>query len=144
MSVLVQSNLKLDYVYGISTPLDRTDFPMRILLVEDCEDFCQLLRVRLAKRFSAHFVLARCGREASVFLGTLEFDLVVSDYHMDEGNGLWLYEFMQKKFPQMPLIMFTSAPQEVAVNKNKMLRAIVEKPDFDSLYSRIQEVFQNP
>jgi DNA-binding NtrC family response regulator len=117
---------------------------MRILLVEDCEDFCQLLRVRLAKKFPAHFMLARCGREASVFLENFEFDLVVSDYHMDEGNGLWLYEFIQKTFPLTPLIMFTSAPQEVAVNENKILRAVVEKPDFQSLYSRIEEVFQNP
>ncbi|MNK83356.1 Transcriptional regulatory protein QseF [compost metagenome] len=117
---------------------------MRILLVEDCEDFCRLLRVRLAKKFPAHFVLARCGHEASVFLENSEFDLVVSDYHMDEGNGLWLYEFMQKTFPAIPLIVFTSAPHEVAVNENDILRAVVEKPDFKSLYSRIEEVFQNP
>jgi DNA-binding NtrC family response regulator len=117
---------------------------MRILLVEDCEDFCALLRVRLAKKFSAQYVLAHCGRDASVHLENSDFDLVVSDYHMDEGNGLWLHQYMQKAFPATPLIMFTSAPEEVSVTQDQVLRAIVEKPDFKSLFSRIEEVFQNP
>ena len=123
---------------------DTDEFAMRILLVEDCEDFCALLRVRLAKKFSAHFVLARCGVEASVHLANADFDLVVSDYHMEEGNGQWLYEFMQRASPQTPMIMFTSAPQEVVISKNEVLRAVVEKPDFKSLFSQIEEVFQNP
>lgn len=113
---------------------------MRILLVEDCDDFCELLRVRLAKKFPAHFVLARTGQEAADILKDSDFDLVVSDYHMEPGNGQWLYEFMQQMYPQTPLIVFTSAPDEVQVNKDKILRAVVEKPDFKSLFHQIEQV----
>lgn len=113
---------------------------MKILIVEDCDDFCELLRVRLAKKFSAQFVLARTGQEAANFLRDTDFDLVVSDYHMEPGNGQWLYEFMQKTYPQTPLIMFTSAPDEIQFGKNDNLRAIVEKPDFKSLFKQIEQV----
>ena len=115
---------------------------MRILLVEDSDDFCELLHLRMKKRFKAEFIIARCGRQASEMLDVHEIDLVVSDFHMPSGNGLWLYRYMRRHFPLIPLIMFTSAPYEINIETNQILRAVVEKPDFKSLFNHIEEAIE--
>ena len=74
--------------------------PLRVLVVED-EPPLRNLQKRLLQRAGASVTLAEGGHEARRILETAEFDLVVSDVKMPDGNGLDLYRWIEKERPNL-------------------------------------------
>jgi signal transduction histidine kinase len=66
---------------------------------------------------SISVTVAVTGNEALTFLGTQQFDAVVSDYDMPDMNGIDLHRSIQEKGIKIPFILFT-VPDEIKTKKN--------------------------
>jgi DNA-binding NtrC family response regulator len=78
-----------------------------VLLVDDDQTLCETLRIGLKKRGMS----ATCCMSADEALRTLEagaFDVVVTDLHMAEMNGLELCERIAQNNPAIPVIVLTA------------------------------------
>lgn len=79
----------------------------RVLVVDDDETMCNMLRVSLGKR---HFEVVTCSTGAAAFetLRAGDFDLVVTDLNMAGMNGLALCERIVADRPDVPVIVITA------------------------------------
>ena len=80
---------------------------MRILIVEDNEKVAGLLAKRLTENF---FVvdLAKTVDEAMGALEVVDFDLVVLDLTLPDGNGIDVLRALRKKGKQIPVLIETA------------------------------------
>lgn len=96
-----------------------TDVPLRILIVDDeaparrrlrqlLDDCCEVLPLTVVGE-------AGTGREALELLHAVAADLVLTDIHMPDMNGLELARHLLK-LPDPPVVMFTTAYQEHALD----------------------------
>ena len=91
----------------------------RILLVEDDVSFCTMLRTFLQKK--EHVVEAAfTAGEAYSLLEKQEFDLVISDVRLPDGEGLEILQEVKKRNPSRQVIMMTGyAEIQMAVRAMK-------------------------
>lgn len=88
---------------------------MRILIVDDQASMRQLMSYSLERLGVRNVTAARSGAEALTQLGAAKFDLIISDWNMDNIDGLQLLQHVRKNplLQKMPFIMATG-------NKDKM------------------------
>ncbi len=67
-----------------------------ILVVDDSEDTLVLIKDFLIG-LGHSCRLATSGKQALDILKTEDFDLIISDYQMDDGDGLWLLSELKNK-----------------------------------------------
>lgn len=84
----------------------------RILVVDDSEVDRRLLAGLLADADAMQVDFARHGADALQQLAILVPDLVVTDIHMPEVNGLELVTAAREKYPQLPFILVTAQGNE--------------------------------
>lgn len=80
---------------------------MRILIVDDEEKICLLLREFLSQRgYEVHYTLdsGRVGR----MLERNNFDVVITDLKMQPVDGMELLKFIKKKYPETYVIIMTA------------------------------------
>lgn len=77
-----------------------------ILVVDDSQDDLEIVRDFLVTH-SHSYRFASSGEEALKRLGDEKFDLIISDYHMKEGDGLWLLQELKKIAEAPHCIMVT-------------------------------------
>ncbi len=81
--------------------------PRRVLVVDDDEDCRLLVSVRL--RSAGYDVNCASGVEAACQrLENTYFDLLVTDLHMPDVNGLGLLGFVQQRRPALPVLILTA------------------------------------
>lgn len=79
---------------------------IKILIVEDSEDFKNLLRDFLTKQ-GIEVVNTSNGKEALKILDNTQLDLVLSDIRMPEMDGVVLLKKIKEKQPSLPVILMT-------------------------------------
>jgi signal transduction histidine kinase len=89
--------------------------PARLLVVDDEENI--VLTISEVLRLEGYEVdVAASGREAFACLGAGEYDLVLTDLHMDDGDGLSLLEEVRRRAPLTITIVLTGfAALETAI-----------------------------
>jgi CheY-like chemotaxis protein len=104
-----------------------------ILFVDDHEVLarlsCQILQ--------AHGYRAECAYNAREALAKFErgnFDMLITDYRMEEMNGLELARIVRQKVPDLPVIIVTGYPHEDAsdevsawMDKHDLFPALLDK-----------------
>ena len=80
-----------------------------ILLVDDEADLTDGL-VRLLTRFSHTCLTASSGREAIAIIDADRIDLVVTDLHMPDMDGMAVARSARGKQPPIPVILMTAYP----------------------------------
>jgi two-component system, cell cycle sensor histidine kinase and response regulator CckA len=95
--------------------------PVRILLVDDNPDDRALVATELQREFPAleiREVFDQKGLERA--LNEKDFDLTITDYQLRWSNGLAVLREVKHKYPECPVIMFTSTGnEEIAVEAMK-------------------------
>jgi len=83
--------------------------PSRILVVDD-EPMIRRILQRILAREGHEVVIARDGRHALGHLERQDFDLVISDISMPDGDGLSLMDAMRRRRIDLPVILVTGVP----------------------------------
>ncbi|MBD8683438.1 sigma-54-dependent Fis family transcriptional regulator [Pseudomonas sp. CFBP 13719] len=91
----------------------------KILIVDDEPDIRELLEITLG-RMKLETRSARDVNEAREWLGRESFDLCLTDMRLPDGTGLELVQFIQQRYPQVPVAMITAfGSLDTAINALK-------------------------
>ena len=116
--------------------------PLRILLVDDEEDFASTLAERLVLRGSS-VAVATGGADALKLLRTDEFSVLILDVKMPGIGGLGLMNEIKRKYPDLPVILLTGhgsvADGERGIREGA-LDYLMKPIDIDELMERIKHV----
>jgi signal transduction histidine kinase len=98
-----------------TTTLGQSGAPARLLVVDDEENI--LLTISEVLRLEGYEVdVAASGRAGLALLDGREYDLILTDLHMDEGDGLSLLEEVRRRAPLTITIVLTGfAALETAI-----------------------------
>jgi signal transduction histidine kinase/CheY-like chemotaxis protein/ligand-binding sensor domain-containing protein len=89
-------------------------------------------------------LLAASGREALALLDHHPVDLLITDLHMPEMNGIALATPMAKKYPKLPIILLSSVGDETRGKYPELFGAIMNKPVKHHILKRhITRLLQN-
>ncbi len=78
----------------------------RILIVDDSADNLAIINFFLKEEYEC--LTASSGAEALELLRDISFDLIISDYQMQNGDGLWLLDKLKSLPSAPPCIILTS------------------------------------
>jgi putative nucleotidyltransferase with HDIG domain len=81
--------------------------PARILVV-DAEVHTRTMMVTALERQGHQVRMAASGLEALEMLGQTDFDLVLTEVVVQDGNGIALMEQIREQQPQLPVVMVTA------------------------------------
>ena len=91
----------------------------KILIVDDEPDIRELLEITLGRMKLDTFSARNLG-EAQALLQRNAFDLCLTDMRLPDGTGLELVQFIQQRYPQLPVAMITAyGSLETAINALK-------------------------
>jgi signal transduction histidine kinase/CheY-like chemotaxis protein len=100
----------------------------RILIVDDNHTNRTILQNQLTL-WKLVPVAAASGSEALRILEEdQQFDLVLTDLQMPEMDGLAFTEYSTKNYPQIPVVLLSSAGDDLTMESRSMFKAILNKP----------------
>ncbi len=112
-----------------------------LLVVEDdldlCEALCDTLEIE-----GYHLLSAANGTEALSLLTNNHFKLVISDIQMPVMDGVQLLRNMQKKHPQVPVLLMTaygSIPKAVEAMQSGAVDYLIKPFEASSLVSKVKD-----
>ncbi|MDR6179743.1 two-component system response regulator PilR (NtrC family) [Pseudomonas sp. SORGH_AS 211] len=79
----------------------------KVLIVDDEPDIRELLEITLG-RMKLDTASAKNIADARTILERESFDLCLTDMRLPDGSGLDLIQFIQQRFPQLPVAMITA------------------------------------
>src|SRR5262245_8040842 len=92
-----------------------TGKPIHILNVDDSQDFRTLVKEVLEKESRGFKVTEAASRaEFESRLAESDYDLVLSDFHMQDFLGLHVIEAIQAKDPRVPVVIFSGTGSEAS------------------------------
>ena len=87
--------------------------PLRLLLVDDSAPVRTALEEVLRRNVpSAVIMVASSGNDALRVLQTATVDVVLSDVSMPDGDGFFLLEAVQRRWPILPVVLMSGEPME--------------------------------
>ena len=112
---------------------ERTNKRCRVLFVEDNEDFRTITTNFFRTRFDFNLTVAHCGNEAIQFLNGTNFDLIVTDYFMPNGDGEDILNYLHVHKIEIPVIIFSGGGYHESIFDHPKLFIMVEKPSTEKL-----------
>jgi len=113
---------------------------MRIIIIDDDEDFLEIMNTRLKKEgYEVSSLISGSGLRGEV----CEFnpDLVITDILMPGITGAYVYEEIRKICgPDMPVIVSTATRMKLKHIKDDFLEYCPKPVDFDKLFETIQRL----
>jgi len=89
--------------------------PIRVLNVDDSSDFRALVKEVLEKETCGFQVTEAASRaEFESRLAEADYDLVLSDFHMQDFLGLHVLDALQAKDPRVPVVIFSGTGSEAS------------------------------
>jgi DNA-binding NtrC family response regulator len=91
---------------------------IRVLIIDDNEDFLSSLRQRLEDADNIVYPFATISKAAK-FLESHTVDLVITDLKMPDGDGISLFNDLHKRYPDLPVIMVSAYATDDILEKIK-------------------------
>ncbi|HWQ66418.1 MAG TPA: PAS domain S-box protein [Methanospirillum sp.] len=89
--------------------------PISVLYVDDEPSLLDIARIFLERGGGMKITTALSGSEAIKLLKTYQPDIIVSDYHMPDMNGIELLKYLHPRCNNIPFILFTGRGREEVV-----------------------------
>jgi DNA-binding NtrC family response regulator len=119
--------------------------PIGVLLIDDEQDYINVLSNRLSKR-GFDVGKAGSGSEAFQILRQRSFDVAILDLKMEDMDGIEVLKILKKMVPEMIVIMLTGHGSAKAAHEGIRLGAYdyLTKPcELDELIQKIFEAYDN-
>lgn len=115
----------------------------RVLVIDDNKTNRIILKAQL-QQWKLEPVLATSGQEAiNLFNNSLPFDIVLTDMNMPGMDGLQLTQYIKKQHPELPVIVLSSAGENICRQHNELFAAIINKPVKQQvLYSHLLDILR--
>jgi len=82
---------------------------LKILIAEDHDDIRELLRIELENLDSTIKIEdVNCGELAIDMINSNDFDLIISDYNMPNGNGGEVFTYLKDRKLSIPFLLFST------------------------------------
>lgn len=111
---------------------------LRFLLIDDHEDTILYIQEIIKAAYPSKISFAKSGNEAiQLFKKGCEFDIVISDYQMPDGDGQLVFNYLQSLSNPIPFILHTSSihyPKFIGKN----FLGVVEKGDWNTIVKLIK------
>jgi CheY-like chemotaxis protein len=121
---------------------EHEDVGPSVLLIDDDESILQVLGKAL-KIAHCDVVAVNSARDAAMLLARGEFDVIVSDICMPEFNGMQLFEFMDKHFPEhkdhVIFVTGDSSPQTMQFLEDHHARFLTKPFDIHPLLAMVKD-----
>lgn len=114
--------------------------PTKVLLVDDEEDFVEMLSLRL-KELGEKVIVAYSGQEGLDTLADTSVDVVILDIKMPGMDGIETLREIKKQFPLVEVIMLTGhGSTETAVQGMKLgaFDYLLKPADFSDLSEKLE------
>ena len=114
--------------------------PTKILLVDDEEDFAEMLSLRL-KELGEKVVIAYSGQEGLDTLAKTSIDVVILDIKMPGMDGIETLREIKKQYPIIEVILLTGhGSTETAVEGMKLgaFDYLMKPADFSDLAAKLE------
>jgi DNA-binding NtrC family response regulator len=118
--------------------------PSYIMLVDDEEDFVEMLSLRL-KEIDQNVISAYSGQECLKTLETADFDVIILDVKMPGMDGIETLKEIKKRHPLVEVIMLTGHGTIEAAVQGMKLGAydfLFKPADFDELVDKLSRARQ--
>ena len=119
--------------------------PIKVLLVDDEEDFLETLAKRLSRRQMA-VTTAGSGAAALAILDTADVDVVVLDVKMPGQDGIQVLKEIKKNKPLVEVIMLTGHASVEAAISGMALGAfdyLMKPMEIDEIVFKLQDAHKN-
>lgn len=114
---------------------------MRILYVEDEETIRDLIVYMIKKDIECDLVEVHSGNQAIKLLeNDPNFDVIVSDYQMPDGNGGELLEYVAKKGLSSYFILFTNTLEPKIEVQNDKFLGVIPKLQTEKLFKQLKNI----
>jgi len=114
---------------------------MRILYVEDEETMRELITHMIKMHIECDLVVVHSGNQAIKLLGNDQnFDVIVSDYQMPEGDGGKLLEYVVQKGLSSYFILFTNTIEPRIKVKNEKFLGVIPKFQYEKLFKQLKNI----
>ena len=114
--------------------------PTKVLLVDDEEDFAEMLSLRL-KELGEKVVIAYSGQEGLDTLAKTSIDVVILDIKMPGMDGIETLREIKKQYPIIEVILLTGhGSTETAVEGMKLgaFDYLIKPADFSDLAAKLE------
>ncbi len=98
-------------------PATKESIVIKVLVVDDALADRALVSGLISKRIESTILEAADGRQALSLIETHHPDIVLTDLHMPEMNGLELVTAIKEQFPDIPVILMTAQGSEETAAK---------------------------
>lgn len=114
----------------------------QVLVVDDNHAWRSILASQLSE-WQFHAIPVSSGQEALTVLQKHPVDLVITDMHMAEMNGVELARIIKQQYDQIPLILLNSFGSDVASQDQGLFYNVLSKPvKQQQMYMHITECFR--
>ena len=98
-----------------------------MLLVDDCANVREVIS-RLLRRARFCVIEAASGEGAVEILSRLPVDIILTDVHMPDGDGIFLRDRVNALFPGTPVLLMTGDVRLSRAANFSGFSGIIEKP----------------
>ncbi|WP_256557941.1 sigma 54-interacting transcriptional regulator [Marinobacterium sedimentorum] len=116
-----------------------------LLLVDDDSALLKLLKMRLQAQ-DYRISTAESGQEALQLLSGDTVDLIITDLRMDHMDGMALFEQVQRRRPDLPVIIMTahgSIPEAVSATQRGVYAFLTKPIDRDQLLDTVRAALKS-
>jgi len=108
----------------------------KVLIVDDNATVLNIIRDQLIKWKVETHIASSATEALKVLKDNIDIDLVITDFHMPEMDGIELTKSIKQFAPAMPVILLTNNADESARQYNKLITAFIKKPVKQHLLSK--------
>ena len=126
-------------------PEEETDIEYSILIVDDDEMICRMLKSFLEKE-GYSVITASDVSGAFMKIGEAGYNLVITDLYLEDGAGLAVLQRVKELDDTIPVIVLTGDPGQQAIIeafRNKADDILIKPVSRDELYFRVEKALEN-
>lgn len=137
-SILTKPSAQLSKNYTGNGSLALED--KRVLIVDDNNTNRTILHEQLIQWNMVPVTTANAYEAMSLLISEPEFDLILTDMDMPGMDGVAFAQHVQKRFPELPIILLTSLCNNTITATEKLFKSVITKPiKLQMLYNEIKQ-----